>query len=91
MTGSYKAGGITGGILLCLYVMMIGMTVSVIRAWVMFVFRIGADITGRHYDMPTALAASAVLTVGIHPLYLYDGGFWLSFGAVCSLYGDTGA
>ena len=82
MTGSYKAGGITGGILLCLYVMMIGMTVSVIRAWVMFVFRIGADITGRHYDMPTALAASAVLTVGIHPLYLYDGGFWLSFGAV---------
>ena len=48
----------------------------------MFVFRIGADITGRHYDMPTALAASAVLTVGIHPLYLYDGGFWLSFGAV---------
>lgn len=55
---------------------------SVIRAWVMFVFRIGADITGRHYDMPTALAASAVLTVGIHPLYLYDGGFWLSFGAV---------
>lgn len=89
MTGSYKAGGITGGILLCLYVMMIGMTVSVIRAWVMFVFRIGADITGRHYDMPTALAASAVLTVGIHPLYLYDGGFWLSFGAVfavCTVY-----
>ncbi len=43
MTGSYKAGGITGGILLCLYVMMIGMTVSVIRAWVMFVLRIGAD------------------------------------------------
>lgn len=33
-------------------------------------------------QMPTALAASAVLTVGIHPLYLYDGGFWLSFGAV---------
>ena len=63
---------------------------SVIRAWVMFVFRIGADITGRHYDMPTAFAASAVLTVGIHPLYLYDGGFCLVVWAVfCSLYGDA--
>lgn len=85
ITGSYKAGGAAGGILLFLYVSMIGMTVSVIRAWVMFLFRIGADITGRRYDMPTALGVAAVITVGSNPLYLYDGGFWLSFGALVSI------
>ena len=85
ITGSYKAGGIAGGILLFLYVSMIGMTVSVIRAWVMFLFRIGADITGRRYDMPTALAMAAVIAVGSNPLYLYDGGFWLSFGALTAI------
>ena len=85
ITGSYKAGAAAGGILLFLYVSMIGMTVSVIRAWVMFLFRIGADITGRRYDMPTALAVAAVIAVGSHPLYLYDGGFWLSFGAVAAI------
>ena len=85
LTGSYKAGGIIGGTFLFLYVMMIGMTVSVIRAWVMFLFRIGADMTGRRYDMPTALSAAAVIALGINPLYLYDGGFWLSFGAVFAI------
>lgn len=84
-TGAYWLGGITGGIFLLLYVMMIGMTVSVIRAWVMFLFRIGADITGRHYDMPTALAAAAVITVYGNPLYIFDGSFWLSFGAVLAV------
>ena len=39
LTGSYKAGGLAGGMLLFLYVSMIGMTVSVLRAWVMFLFR----------------------------------------------------
>ncbi|MFR6714308.1 MAG: ComEC/Rec2 family competence protein [Dorea longicatena] len=48
LTGSYKAGGLTGGMLLFLYVSMIGMTVSVLRAWVMFLFRVGADVTGEN-------------------------------------------
>ena len=51
LTGSYKAGGLAGGMLLFLYVSMIGMTVSVLRAWVMFLFRVGADVTGRKYDL----------------------------------------
>lgn len=88
LTGSYKAGGLAGGMLLFLYVSMIGMTVSVLRAWVMFLFRVGADVTGRKYDMPTALSVAAVIAVGSNPLYLYDGGFLLSFGtllAICTV------
>ena len=82
MTGSYTAGGIVGILLLVLYVMMIGFTVSAVRALVMFLFRVGADMTGRHYDPPTALAAAAAAVLLWRPLSLYDGGFWLSFGAV---------
>ena len=85
LTGSYKAGGLAGGMLLFLYVSMIGMTVSVLRAWVMFLFRVGADVTGRKYDMPTALSVAAVIAVGSNPLYLYDGGFLLSFGALLAI------
>ena len=51
----------------------------------MFLFRVGADITGRHYDAPTALAVSAAVILCWRPLYLYDGGFWLSFGAVLAM------
>ena len=40
MTGSYTAGGIAGILLLVLYVMMIGFTVSAVRALVMFLFRV---------------------------------------------------
>ena len=51
----------------------------------MFLFRVGADVTGRKYDMPTALSVAAVIAVGSNPLYLYDGGFLLSFGALLAI------
>ena len=85
MTGSYTAGGIAGILLLVLYVMMIGVTISAVRALVMFLFRVGADMAGRHYDPPTALAAAAAAVLLWRPLSLYDGGFWLSFGAVFAM------
>ena len=56
-TGSYLAGGAAGIGFLGLYVVMIGLSVSVVRAFLMFLFRIGADITGRHYDGLTSGAS----------------------------------
>ncbi len=82
VTGSYPIGGIFGILFLMLYILMIGFTVSAVRALVMFLFRVGADMAGRHYDAPTALSAAAVVVLLWRPLSLYDGGFWLSFGAV---------
>ena len=84
-TGSYIGGGAAGIIFLGLYVLMIGLTVSVVRAFLMFLFRIGADMTGRHYDGLTALSFSAAAAVLWKPLYLFDGGFWLSYGAVLGM------
>ncbi len=85
LTGSYPVGGVFGILFLVLYILMIGFTVSAVRALVMFLFRVGADMTGRHYDAPTALSVAVVVVLLWRPLSLYDGGFWLSFGAVLAI------
>ena len=85
ITGSYTVGGLAGVLFLSAYILMIGMTVSAFRAMVMFLFRIGADLSGRHYDSPTALAAAAVTVCMWRPLSLYYSGFWLSFGALIAI------
>lgn len=85
LTGSYLLGGAAGILFLCTYVVMIGITVSVARALIMFLFRVGADMTGRKYDGATALGAAAAVILICRPLYLYDGGFWMSFGAVLAM------
>ena len=79
ITGSYTVGGLAGVLFLSAYILMIGMTVSAFRAMV------GADLSGRHYDSPTALAAAAVTVCMWRPLSLYDSGFWLSFGALIAI------
>lgn len=82
LSGSFAIGGVVGILFLLSYIAMIGLTVSAIRALVMFLFRVGADMTGRHYDASTALSAALAIVVIWRPLYIFDGGFWLSFGAV---------
>ena len=47
ITGSYPVGGVFGILFLMLYILMIGFTVSAVRALTMFLFRVGADMTGR--------------------------------------------
>ncbi len=78
----FLPAGFAGGMILVLYTMMIGAGVSALRALIMFLIRVGADITGRDYDLPTSLALSAALLCAQQPLYLQDAGFQLSFGAL---------
>lgn len=81
----YWISGILSCIILTGYVLMIGDSVSVIRAYIMLLFRIGADVSGRVYDMLTALAFSAAITILRQPLYLTDAGFYLSYGAILGI------
>ena len=81
----YFVAGIGSGTLLFLYVLMIGFSVSVIRAAIMLLLRIGADMTGRVYDMATALFFAGAVTVLWQPLYLADAGFLLSYGAILGI------
>ncbi|MDO4473120.1 MAG: DNA internalization-related competence protein ComEC/Rec2 [Eubacteriales bacterium] len=85
MTGSYTAGGIAGMVFLLLYILMIGTTVSAVRAVIMFCIRVGADMSGRVYDAPTSAAAAAAGIILWRPLAFYDAGFQLSFGAILGI------
>ena len=82
--GFLPAGALAMGVL-TLYVLMIGFSVSAVRAYIMLLLKIGADITGRVYDMLTAAMLGAALSVGYQPLYLTDGGFYMSYGAILGI------
>ncbi len=85
LTGSYALGGAFGMAFLLLYIIMIGSSVSAVRALIMFCIRVGADMSGRVYDAPTAVAAAAAVVILWRPFSFYDAGFQLSFGAVCGI------
>lgn len=82
---SYLVSGAFSLLILSAYVLMIGFSVSVIRAYVMLLLRIGADIAGRVYDMLTAVMFAATIIVVYQPLYLTDAGFYMSHGAILSI------
>lgn len=82
MGSPYIVAGAGASVLLFLYVLMIGFSVSVMRAAIMLLIRIGADVTGRVYDMATALFFAGSVTVLLQPLYLIDAGFLMSYGAI---------
>ncbi len=85
MGSPYVVAGIVSSLLLFLYVLMIVFSVSVLRAAIMLLLRIGADMTGRVYDMATALGFAGMVTILWRPLYLTDAGFLLSYGAIVGI------
>ena len=81
----FVISGLAGGILLILYSLMIGAGDSSLRALIIFMVRIGAEITGRDYDLLTSLFLSAAILCFRQPLYLTDAGFQLSYGAILGI------
>lgn len=77
------AAMISGGLLIG-YGILTGASVATLRALIMFLIRIGGDMTGRTYDRATGMAVAAVVLTAGNPSYLQYSGFWLSFFAVCS-------
>lgn len=82
---SVGAAGSISVVLLFFYAILTGEGVAVMRALCMFLVAMGARITGRTYDLPSAMSLSAVLLLTAHPCYLFYSGFLLSFGAVCGV------
>ena len=81
----FLPAGTAGGSFLSVYEKMIGGSASGIRALCMYLVRIGAEVAGRTYDMAISLAVASIVTVALHPLYLTDASFLLSFGAIGGL------
>lgn len=82
---TFIEAGVPSGILLFLYGMMTGFGISTIRAVCMFLVMIFADITGRAYDMASAMALAAIIILLRSPLQARQAGFLLSFGAVLGI------
>ena len=72
-------------IFLLLYGCMVGFSASAFRAIGMFTFFLVSKICKRSYDMITAVAFVAMLQLLIHPGYLFDCGFQLSYAAILGM------
>lgn len=81
---SLGMAAVVAAVFLSCYGILTGASVATIRALLMFLVNIGADVTGRTYDGSTAMALSAVILTAGNPEYLSYSGFWLSFTAVAS-------
>ncbi len=68
-----------------LYSLMVGGSTSTVRAVIMFSTCMLADLTGRTYDLFSALSLSLMMILFTDPLYIYDAGFMLSFGSVSGI------
>lgn len=84
-TGYFLLAGIPTIVLLLAYGYLTGTSVSTVRAVVMCVLFILAEILGRTYDMLTGLALSGLLITVLMPLQLRQSAFYLSFGAVLAI------
>lgn len=69
-------------LLIILYGKMTGFGVSTNRAVVMFLLSLLAGLVGRTYDLATGMSLAVLIILFREPLYLYDSGFLLSFGAI---------
>lgn len=69
-------------LMLTIYGIWIEGSPSAVRAILMFAVLMGARISGRSYDLLSALSLAAVLLVLDNPDVVYDSGFCLSFTAV---------
>ena len=72
--------------ILCNYILMIGISVSVLRAVVMFLLRIGAEVAGRKYDKLNGMIIGMIIVSSIYPWGFISFSFQMSFAAVFICY-----
>lgn len=70
---------------LILYGILTGMPVSAMRAILMFLVYLGAQLLGRTYDLLSALSLAGILILLEEPLYLFQAGFQLSFLSIVGI------
>lgn len=80
---------IVAGFVLISYGIMTGNSISTLRALIMFIISINAQVTGRRYDIITSSSMAALLLLLQYPLYITASGFLLSFGAVAGIVAIT--
>ena len=85
MGASIPLGASVSVFLLFSYGILTGEGVATMRALCMFVVIMGAKITGRTYDLLSAMSLSAVFLLINNASYLFYSGFLLSFACICGV------
>lgn len=80
--GSGKQVTLVSIIIMSLYCVFTGNSISTIRATIMFALSLIAPMLGRSYDSLSALGLAAILQLFMNPYVLNNSGFLLSFLAV---------
>lgn len=80
-----KISMLTATVFLMLYAIVTGVSVSTVRAIIMFAICLGGKVFCRTYDLLTALSVAAFLTILWNPYLYKDGGFLLSYLAVLGI------
>lgn len=82
MGAGYVPAMIICGALILFYGVMTGNGVSTIRAIIMFLLAVYANVVGRTYDLVSAACFAGIVMLLESPFLVYNGGFILSFGAI---------
>ena len=80
--GSNKGVAVISIIIMSVYCVFTGNSISTIRATIMFALSLTAGILGRSYDSLSALGVAAMIQLFVNPYVINNSGFWLSFLAV---------
>lgn len=83
--GSYPVAAGVGISFIILYGIMTGLSGATLRAIIMLVLSIGADVSGRKYDGLTGLSLAFLIMLLGNPYQLTQAGFLLSFGVVLGI------
>lgn len=85
ISGSYPLAAGIGSLFILSYGILTGLSGATLRAMIMLLLSMGADVLGRRYDAATAMAVALLSMLIANPGQLYQVGFQLSFGAVCGI------
>ena len=83
---SFRFPLISAGIILLLYGLFTGFSVSTTRAVIMMCLFFFSFVIGRSYDLPSSLALAAIMIMSVNHRVIYQSGFQLSFLAVIGIF-----
>ena len=85
LTGSYPLAACVGIVFILGYGVMTGLSGATVRAVIMLITSMGADVFGRRYDGLSAIALALWVMLISNPYQITQVGFLLSFGAVIGI------
>ena len=81
----YASSAAVSGIIIILFSIMTGNSVSAVRAVIMFVMHVIADVAGRKNDMLSSISLSALFLLFDNPFFITNASFILSYSAILAV------